>query len=250
MTALGSVSVCMAAYNGAQHITEQITSILAELGPDDELVIVDDASTDDTVERIQTVEDPRMRLVEGTDNHGYARRFEESIGLARGEHIFLSDQDDVWPAGRVAVMQQALLTNWVVAGNVTRLGDGGSVRPRGAFGRWRLTDAQQGHPRRMILRLAGSQAPYYGSAMAIHRDLLPAALPLPQSALELHDGWLALLGLMSHSMAHVEEIVVHRRIHAANTTGAPRSPKKIAAGRVMFLRMCAEARRRTRQASR
>lgn len=240
----------MAAYNGAEHITEQITSILAELGPDDELVIVDDASTDDTVERIRAVDDPRVRLIEGGDNRGYARRFEEAIGLARGEHIFLSDQDDVWPTGRVALMQQALLTHQVVAGNLTRLGGGGSVRPPGALGSWRLTTSQQGHPRRMLLRLAGSQAPYYGSAMAIHRDLLPTALPLPQSARELHDGWLALLGLMSHSMAHVEEVVVHRRIHAGNTSGHLRSPKKIAAGRVMFLRMCAEARRRTRQASR
>jgi len=250
VTALGSVSVCMAAYNGAQNIAEQVTSILAELGPEDELVIVDDASTDDTVERIRAIGDLRVRLVEGGDNRGYARRFEESIVLARGDHIFLSDQDDVWPAGRVAVMQQALLTHQVVAGNVTRLGDGGSVRPRGAIGSWRLTATQQRHPMRMILRLASSQAPYYGSAMAIHRDVLPTALPLPESARELHDGWLALIGLMSHSMAHVEQVVVHRRIHTGNTTGSPRSPAKIAAGRVMFLRMCAEARRRIRQTSR
>ncbi len=234
----------MAAYNGAQHIVEQITSILAELGSDDELVIVDDASNDDTVVRVRAVDDPRVRLVEGSDNHGYARRFEESIGLARGEHIFLSDQDDVWPPGRVAVMQRALLNHHVVAGNVTRLGDGASVRPRGAFGLWRLTATQSRHPLRMIVRLAGSQAPYYGSAMAIHRDLLPTALPLPQSAYELHDGWLALIGLMSHSIAHVEQVVVHRRIHADNTTGTPRSLAKIVAGRLMFLRMCAEARRR------
>lgn len=250
MTALGSVSVCMAAYNGARHITEQITSILAELGPEDELVIVDDASTDDTVERIHATGDARVRLTEGRVNRGYSRRFEESINLARGEHIFLSDQDDVWPPGRVAVMQQALLAHHVVAGNVSRLGQGGPIRPRGAVGSWRLTAAQQRHTLRMILRLAGSQAPYYGSAMAVHRDVLPTVLPLPESARELHDGWLALIGLMSHSLAHVEEVVVLRRIHAGNTTGSPRSPRRIIAGRLMFLQMCAEARRRTRQGSR
>jgi glycosyltransferase involved in cell wall biosynthesis len=250
MTSLGSVSVCMAAYNGAEHIAEQIASILAELGPEDELVIVDDASQDNTVECVRAVDDPRVRLVEGAENHGYARRFEESIGMAAGDHIFLSDQDDVWPAGRVAVMQQALLTHHVVAGNLTRLGGGGSVRPPGALGRWRLTAAQQRHPMRMILRLAGSQAPYYGSAMAIHRDVLATALPLPESARELHDGWLALIGLMSHSMAHVEQVVVHRRIHAGNTSGSLRSLAKIARGRVMFVQMVAEARRRTRHTSR
>jgi glycosyltransferase involved in cell wall biosynthesis len=249
MTALGSVSVCMATYNGAEHVIEQVTSILSELGPDDELVVADDASVDDTVALVRSIDDPRVRVVENPDNRGYAHRFEQAIGLARGEHIFLSDQDDRWPEGRVAVMQQALLSHRVVAGNVVRLGDGGSVRPRGAFGTWRLRSAQQQRPFRMVLRLAASQAPYYGSAMAIRRDVLDVALPLPESARELHDGWLAMVGLMSGSMAHVEQVVVLRRIHPGNTTGRPRSLVRIVTGRVLFLRMYVAARRRIRHAS-
>ena len=239
----------MATYNGAEHVTEQIASILTELGPQDELVIVDDGSADATVHRIRSIGDPRIRLLEGTDNRGYARRFEEAIGHAKGEHIFLSDQDDRWPPGRVSVMQEALLTHRVVAGNVSLLGTGGSARPRGAVGNWTLTRQQETRPLRMILRLAASQAPYYGSAMAIHRNALGLALPFPESARELHDAWLALIGLMSGSMAHVEEVVVHRRIHPRNTTGRPRSVAKILTGRILFLRMCVAARRRIRQSS-
>ncbi len=239
----------MATYNGAEHVAEQVASILVELGPQDELVIVDDGSTDDTVDRIRSIGDPRIRLVEGHDNRGYARRFEEAIELAHAEHIFLSDQDDRWPPGRVALMQESLQTHRVVAGNVSLLGTGGTVRPRGAIGRWTLTRAQEARPLRMIARLAASQAPYYGSAMAIRRDALGQALPFPDSARELHDGWLALVGLMSRSMGHVEEVVVHRRIHPGNTTGRPRSPAKILTGRFLFLQMCVAARRRTRHAS-
>ncbi|CEG95340.1 glycosyltransferase [Propionibacterium freudenreichii] len=51
-TPRGMVSVCMATYNGAAFVTEQIASILPQLAAGDELVIVDDASRDDTVEVI------------------------------------------------------------------------------------------------------------------------------------------------------------------------------------------------------
>ncbi len=72
------VSVCMAAYNGAKHIEEQLRSILSELSADDELLIIDDASPDHTVAVIRAVDDERIRLIERRENRGYVRTFEES----------------------------------------------------------------------------------------------------------------------------------------------------------------------------
>ena len=87
-------SVCMATYKGAAFVREQIASILAELGPDDELVVVDDASPDETAAIVEGIDDPRIRLVRSPVNRGYVRSFEEAIRLSRGEYVFLSDQDE------------------------------------------------------------------------------------------------------------------------------------------------------------
>lgn len=250
MTAEGSVSVCVATYNGAAYVEEQIVSILDQIGPDDEVIVVDDCSRDDTVARVRALGDGRVRVIENRINAGYARRFEDALRAASGQHIFLADQDDVWAVGRVAAMQRALADHLVVAGNLDRLGDGASVRPRGAFGGWALQEGQERQRIRMILRLAASQAPYYGSAMALHRSLLAVALPFPASARELHDGWLALLGLLSGSMGHVEKVVVHRRVHESNATGSPRGLRAIVAGRILFSRMLVAAWRRTRRTHR
>jgi glycosyltransferase involved in cell wall biosynthesis len=236
----------MATFNGAKHVEEQICSILNEIGPSDEVIVIDDRSSDDTVARVRAFADPRIRVYVNESNVGYVRNFERAIGLARGDHVFLSDQDDLWPAGRVEVMQRGLLTHQVVAGNVGCVDAAVSVRPQGVIGSWRLRRGQEHRRIRMVVKLAASHAPYYGSAMAVRRDLLPAAMPFPPSVSELHDAWLALLGLMSGSMLHVERTVVLRRIHSNNASGRLRSVRKIVVGRAHFVGMCAAAWQRTR----
>lgn len=57
-----SVSVCMATYNGSDYIREQLDSILPQLNDDDEIVISDDHSSDDTIERIKALGDPRIKI--------------------------------------------------------------------------------------------------------------------------------------------------------------------------------------------
>jgi glycosyltransferase involved in cell wall biosynthesis len=241
-----TISVCMATYNGSRYVADQIASVLDQLGEHDELVIVDDASTDDTVEALKRIVDPRIRLVENDDNVGYVRAFERALSLSRGDHVFLSDQDDVWPPGRVATMQRLLATHMVVAGNIAQLG--GPDRIPGPFGEkdWRLTSTSSEHTARNLARLAAQDMPYFGSAMAVRRDLLNLALPFPPSVRELHDAWLALLGIATRSIAHLDERVVLRRIHDANTSGIMRSPHLVLRGRWFFLRMTHDAWRRAR----
>src|SRR5262245_13619427 len=89
------VSVCLATYNGVEHLREQVDSILADLGPHDEVVVVDDASGDATVALLEGFGDPRVRIVRSAHNQGHVRTFERAIREASGEIIMLSDQDDV-----------------------------------------------------------------------------------------------------------------------------------------------------------
>ena len=89
------ISVCLASYNGAKFIEEQITSILAQLGPRDELIIRDDCSTDGTLTIVQSFCDPRIQWCVANENRGHVKNFEALIAMADGDIIFFSDQDDI-----------------------------------------------------------------------------------------------------------------------------------------------------------
>ena len=126
----------MATFNGERFLQEQIGSILAQLDPNDEVVVVDDASQDATVDVIEQIGDARVKVVRHADNRGYVPTFEEALSLARGQYIFLSDQDDIWTPGRVELMIAALQRAELVVGNCEHFG--GELTP---FLRLRLRSA-------------------------------------------------------------------------------------------------------------
>ncbi|EPD86723.1 hypothetical protein HMPREF1529_00252 [Microbacterium sp. oral taxon 186 str. F0373] len=241
------VSVCMATYNGARFVVEQLRSILSELEADDEVVIVDDASTDDTVVRIRSLADDRIHLVSQDSNRGYVRTFEHALSLARGDILMLSDQDDVWIPGRRALFVEALAIHRAAASNLVILGSGAPV-PSPVSGRpWRLPpDGAERGAVRSLRVLAGIQ-PYYGCAMAVRRDLVSSILPFPAFLHESHDLWIALVANAARDMCHIGEATVERRLHDSNASPSrPRGVHAVLRARWMLLRSIAEARRRVR----
>ena len=59
------ISVCIATYNGARYIAEQLASILKQLSAEDEVVVSDDGSTDGTIDIVRSFNDRRIRIVDG-----------------------------------------------------------------------------------------------------------------------------------------------------------------------------------------
>lgn len=241
----GRVSVCMATWNGARFVRAQIASILPELGPDDELIVVDDASGDDTVELVRAIGDPRIKVFPRTENLGYVRTFEEALRRASGEYLFLSDQDDVWVPGRVRTMVRALRTSQVVVTNLATLD--GPERIAGPFWikDWHVRAVDSGRNCwNLLLLLAGLQC-YWGCAMAVRRDALEYLLPFPEFLVETHDQWIGLCANMAGAIAHCEERTIRRRYHGDNLTPAqPRGLLPALRSRWMLLRCLAVARSR------
>lgn len=109
------VSICMATYNGAKYIREQVDSILNQefrvnKDVELELIVSDDGSTDDTLKILESYHDPRIRIFHHRNGKKYkylnATRackcnFENAMGKAKGDYIFLTDQDDLWYAWKV-----------------------------------------------------------------------------------------------------------------------------------------------------
>ncbi|KRE84314.1 hypothetical protein ASG86_07430 [Arthrobacter sp. Soil764] len=203
----------MAAYNGAQHIHEQLDSILAQLTDHDEVIIVDDGSTDGTREWLTNLHDPRVKAHFNEENLGYVRNFEKALQLSTGEVVMLSDQDDLWLPGRVEALIRALENAEAVASNFSYFE--GSPRK---LEQLRLKEGTGGHRIRNLIRLWIGVIPYYGCAMAFRRTFIQSSLPFPPFLYETHDQWLAMLANVRGTMAHLERETLSRRLHANNTT--------------------------------
>lgn len=210
-------SVCMATYNGRRFLKIQVRSILDQLGPDDELIIVDDASSDDTPDEVHDFADRRIRVLVNPRNLGVNGTFERAMAEASGRFILLSDQDDVWLPGRLEQMIAACQRPGVefVATNYSLIDAEGNVVGDGLAARLKADDDH-----RRIRNLAGifqGRMNYYGCAMAMTARFRDAALPFPAS-LECHDIWLAVIGNVCGNVAHLEQDSVAHRVHGNNAS--------------------------------
>lgn len=100
-------SVIMPVRNGLPFIAEALDSALQQLSPDDEIIVVDDASTDGTRSALGRIADPRVRTLDGL-GRGVASARNIGLAAATGEFIAFLDHDDLWPAERHRTMVRAM----------------------------------------------------------------------------------------------------------------------------------------------
>ena len=91
-----AISVIIPAFNRRHDITRAIASALAQTRQPDEIIVVDDASTDGTVDAIEALREPRIRILRHARNRGAAAARNTGIEAAKGEWIALLDSDDEW----------------------------------------------------------------------------------------------------------------------------------------------------------
>ncbi len=104
------VSAVITTYDAADQIPE-LSQRLAGMPVVDEIVIYDDASSDDTPELLEKwrARDPRIALVLGSTNKGVAGARNEALAHCRGEFVWFADPDDRWSPRLVEVLYQALM---------------------------------------------------------------------------------------------------------------------------------------------
>lgn len=239
------ISVCMASYNGEMFILEQLNSILAQLGDQDEIVIIDDKSKDSTVFLIKSLNDSRIRLFVNEKNLGVNKSFERAIRLATGRYIFMSDQDDIWTPDRVSVMLDSLIKDGsiVVSGNTEAIdAQGNAIKYN--FGKLFKKDSTA--YKQNIRKIFLGKAYYYGCAMAFSSELKNIILPFPRY-LESHDLWIAMAANILKSNTHLESIVLKRRIHGNNASVINRNIFKKLNSRIIFTKSYFKLKKRVKQ---
>ena len=90
------VSIIMPSYNTASYIKESIQSVLNQTYTNWELIIVDDCSTDETDEVINTITDSRIKYFKNKENSGAAMSRNKALREARGQWVAFLDSDDLW----------------------------------------------------------------------------------------------------------------------------------------------------------
>jgi glycosyltransferase involved in cell wall biosynthesis len=92
----------MSVYNGERYIEEAIDSILNQTFEDFDFIIIDDCSTDRTVEIIQSYRDSRIRLIQNRENIGQTKSLNVGLKLAKGKYVARMDDDDISLPERLA----------------------------------------------------------------------------------------------------------------------------------------------------
>lgn len=207
------ISVCVATHNGEKYIKQQLESILSQLSQDDEVVISDDGSTDDTLSIINEINDSRIIVYQYQQpsktkhSHEYVcRNFENALKHAKGDYIFLSDQDDEWMPNKVEVCMKDLQDHDMVLHEFMHIDENENViKPLHYNGTFR--------PHNYLLRVGK----HYGCAMAFRRSVLDYALPFPKHLL-LHDYWIGILAETLGDFYFEEQPLLRYRIHLQNTS--------------------------------
>lgn len=196
-------SICIATYNGEKYIAEQLRSILTQIKEDDEVIISDDGSTDGTISIIEAIGDKRIQIYHH-GKHNLILNFENALKRAKGDIVFLSDQDDVWLPGKYATCVDCLRDVDLVCTDSTVVDEELNVIHESFF---KYYHSGAGIVKNIIV------STYFGSCMAFKRSLLSEALPFPRTSDMGHDLWLGLTAEIVGKVKFVDTPCILYRRH-------------------------------------
>ena len=198
----------MATYNGEKYIKEQLDSILCQLGEDDEVIISDDSSSDNTINLVDEYDDKRIILITNQSFKNAIFNFENALKNATGDLIFLSDQDDIWVEGRVARMikelkkfDMVICDHSVISANNETLIDS----------YFKNVPSRPGIIKNLFKNT------YYGCCMAFRKEVLYKAIPFPKD-IPMHDIWLGFVADMYFKSSFINTVYTLYRKHDKNVS--------------------------------
>jgi glycosyltransferase involved in cell wall biosynthesis len=216
------ISVAMCTYNGALFLKKQIDSLISQNYPHVEIIIVDDGSTDETIQILNDYQQnySQIKVFRNESNKGLVKNFEKAIRHTSGEYIALCDQDDIWFPEKLSTL-------------VTELGDASLI-----YTPVRMIDEQDKpldidfYGRRKIQPVSGkcSKALLFDNCILGHttlfsRSLLDFILPFPDG-ISAHDQWIAIIAATIGEIKYHDQILSLYRMHQNNAALKTRGQKK------------------------
>lgn len=223
------VSVAMATYNGEKYIKEQIDSILNNLEKNDELIISDDGSKDNTRRIIETIQktDNRVKLFDGP-KMGVKQNFGNAIKNCSGEYIFLADQDDIWNDKKVEKVLKVFKDENVtlVIHNCEIVNESLEKTDKTFF---EFRNSGKG-----IIKNIWKNT-YIGCCIAFKGKMKDKILPIPND-IEMHDQWIGIINEKYGKSYFLDECLIKYRRHSNNVSQMKHyGVGKMIRNRVVFL---------------
>jgi glycosyltransferase involved in cell wall biosynthesis len=206
-----SVSLILATWNGEAYLREQLDSLAVQTVLPMELIVMDDHSSDGTVEilrRFALTSPFPMTMARQLRRVGYERNFADAGRRASGELLLFVDQDDLWHPRKIEV----------ISAHATDLGSGVLVHDFEMFG----PDGEAMIPS-FFDHLESMGLPrdicVHGCVLAITRACVDQWGWPPTGSGISHDSWFGLLGSATDDRSFLPERLIRHRIHGQNASG-------------------------------
>lgn len=200
------ISVCLASYNGENYIKIQIDSILKQLSLKDELLISDDGSTDATLKILNKYSnDSRVKIFQNSFK-SHIKNFEFLLNTAKGDYIFMSDQDDIWVDNKVEITLKYLKKYDLILSDCILIDGYGQI----------IKDSQFGNniPKTGFINTFHKNI-YTGCCMAFTQKIRLMSVPFPKK-INSHDMWIGMVAELNGSVKVIGDKLIYFRRHGKN----------------------------------
>ena len=227
------LSVVVCTYNGAKYIQEQLDSILGQTMPVDEIVICDDGSTDDTLEKVERAGKDchcQFRVFQNERKLGFKANFFNAIDRCNGDLVFLADQDDVWHPDEVKTVvdwSESHPDKNVVFSDASLIDENGVARDGSLWQRFGFDKKKQRffeHGCAMDIWMWSNRAT--GATMAVRKHFVDTT-SWKGIADGYHDSIIAWQGIVSHSIGCIPKKLMNYRLHDEQVCGAENMPAEL-----------------------
>lgn len=219
-----NVSVIVCTFNGEKYIVEQLNSILDQSIQPDEIIVVDDNSTDNTYELIKScyLDNPKIKIYKNDINKGVVKNFEKALLISKGKYIFFSDQDDIWMRNKIEEVLKAF-----------KYYDADMVCHDALIVDKHLKILNNSLHKKVGLTFRENKLQQFdsllynnkitGCCMAINNKLKNKVIPFSKNV--LHDQWISLIAIQEGNIFCIDDKLVLYRQHDNNVVGIKKTKK-------------------------
>ena len=199
------ISIALCTYNGERYLAEQLDSIINQTFKNLEVIVVDDCSTDNTLQILANYAemDVRIKYYQNSQNLGYNKNFEKALKLTTGNFIAISDQDDNWKPNKIQVLMDNIEDNWLVFSNSEYINADGTLAEGKLLNGFSLAGKNY---KALLLNNHIT-----GHTTLFSREFLKYILPFPETG--FYDWWMGFIAFYHHKLLFVDEVLTRYRQH-------------------------------------
>jgi glycosyltransferase involved in cell wall biosynthesis len=223
------ISIALCTYNGSRFLDAQLSSLVSQNRPPDELVVCDDGSTDSTVSLLNEFASHApfpVHIYENSSRLGSTKNFERAIALCQGDVIALCDQDDIWEKDKLNWTEQCFVNNPGVALVFSDASIVDENENALGYSLWSTLEFDRAAQAKIksptAFELLSQREIVTGATMAFRSIFKDLILPIPEDTHLIHDGWIALMISLAASLDLINRPLIKYRQHATQQIGAPR----------------------------